>query len=41
MESAGDPTSDSCKPIRDLMESVDEFIPEPVRDTEKTFLDAY
>ena len=38
MESAGDPTSEKCKPILDLMTSVDEFIPEPVRDTEKPFL---
>ena len=38
MESAGDPTSDRCKPILDLMASVDDFIPEPVRDTDKPFL---
>ncbi|MDE0085621.1 MAG: elongation factor Tu [Candidatus Poribacteria bacterium] len=38
MESAGDPTSEECKPILDLMASVDEFIPEPIRDTEKPFL---
>ncbi len=38
MESAGDPTSEQCKPILDLMTSVDEFIPEPVRDIEKPFL---
>lgn len=38
MEAAGSPDSDACKPIRELMEAVDTFIPEPVRDTEKPFL---
>ncbi len=27
-----------CKPILDLMDSLDSYIPEPVRDTDKTFL---
>ena len=29
---------DNCKPILDLMEAVDKFVPEPVRDVEKPFL---
>jgi elongation factor Tu len=28
----------NCKPILDLMEAVDKFVPEPVRDVEKPFL---
>lgn len=38
MEGGGDPSSDSCASILELMEAVDDYIPEPVRDTEKTFL---
>jgi elongation factor Tu len=29
---------DNCKPILELMEAVDKFVPEPVRDVEKPFL---
>jgi len=28
----------NCKPIFELMEAVDQFVPEPVRDVEKPFL---
>ena len=34
----GDPSSESCSSILELMEAVDDYIPEPVRDTEKPFL---
>ena len=35
---SGDPESEACKPILELMEAVDSYIPTPVRDTEKPFL---
>ena len=38
MEGGGDPNSDACTSILELMEAVDEYIPEPVRDTDKPFL---
>jgi len=38
MEGGGDPNSEACASILELMEAVDDYIPEPVRDTEKTFL---
>ncbi len=38
MESGGDPNSDDCKPILDLMEACDSWIPEPVRDVDRPFL---
>ena len=38
MEGGGDPTSDACTPILELMEAVDDYIPEPLRDIEKPFL---
>jgi elongation factor Tu len=33
-----DPNSDDAKPIFELMEAIDSYIPEPVRDTDKPFL---
>ena len=38
MESGGDPESEACEPILELMAAVDEYIPEPVRDTDRPFL---
>ena len=38
MEGGGDPNSEACASILELMQEVDAYIPEPVRDTEKTFL---
>ncbi len=38
MDGGGDPNSDACSSILELMEAVDDYIPEPVRDTEKPFL---
>ena len=38
MDGGGDPNSDACSSILELMEAVDEYIPEPIRDTEKPFL---
>jgi len=38
LESDGDPDNDLNKPIIELMEAVDAFIPEPVRVTDKPFL---
>jgi len=39
MENAsGDRTDPYCKPIFELMDAVDEYIPEPVRDLDKPFL---
>lgn len=38
LQADGDPNSPDCKPIQDLMDAVDAFIPTPVRDTEKPFL---
>ena len=36
--SAGNADDPACKPILDLMEAVDSYIPEPVRDVDKPFL---
>ncbi len=33
-----DPNSDEAKPIFELMDAIDSYIPEPVRDTDKPFL---
>jgi elongation factor Tu len=33
-----DPTGDAAKPILELVKAIDEFIPEPKRDTDKPFL---
>ncbi len=33
-----DPEAEVCKPILELVEAVDEYIPTPVRDVDKTFL---
>jgi len=33
-----DPDSDDAKPIFELMDAIDEFIPEPIRDMDKPFL---
>jgi elongation factor Tu len=33
-----DPNSEDVKPIFELMDAIDNYIPEPVRDTDKTFL---
>jgi len=33
-----DPGSEDAKPVFELMEAIDTFIPEPVRDTDKSFL---
>jgi elongation factor Tu len=38
MESDGDPTAEVNKPILELMDAVDNFIPEPVRAVDKPFL---
>ena len=38
MDASGDPGSEACQPILELMASVDEYIPEPLRDVEKPFL---
>ena len=38
MDGGGDPNSDACASILELMEAVDDYIPEPMRDTEKPFL---
>ena len=38
MESGGDPDNEACQPILELMEAVDDYIPEPVRDTDRPFL---
>ena len=35
---SGDPHSDECKPIIELMEALDSYIPEPQRDIDKPFL---
>ena len=34
----GDPSHEACQPILELMEAVDAYIPEPVRDTDRPFL---
>ena len=33
-----DPNGEDCKPIHDLMEAIDNYFPEPVRDVDKPFL---
>ncbi|MFW6159051.1 MAG: elongation factor Tu [Planctomycetota bacterium] len=38
MKAEGDPENPDCKPILDLLEALDENIPEPERDTDKPFL---
>ena len=38
MEAGGDPSSDACAPILELMAQVDEHIPEPERDIDRPFL---
>ena len=38
MESGGDPGHEACEPILELMAAVDEYIPEPIRDTDRPFL---
>ncbi len=38
MESGGDPEGEACQSILELMAAVDEYIPEPVRDTDRPFL---
>lgn len=38
MEADGDPTNDACQSIIELMEAVDNHIPEPIRDTDRPFL---
>ncbi len=38
MESDGDPAAEVNKPVMDLMEAVDSYIPEPVRVVDKPFL---
>ena len=38
MESGGDPSHEACQPILELMAAVDEYIPEPIRDTDRPFL---
>ena len=38
MESGGDPSHEACQPILELMAAVDDYIPEPVRDTDRPFL---
>jgi elongation factor Tu len=35
---SGDPGSEACKPIVELMEAIDSYIPTPERDTDKPFL---
>ena len=35
---AGDLESDACKPIQELLDTIDEYIPAPERDTDKPFL---
>ncbi len=38
LESSGDPASEACQPIIELMQAVDEFIPQPERDVDLPFL---
>ena len=38
VEADGDPSSDACAPILELMKAVDDYIPEPVRVLDKPFL---
>ncbi len=38
LEAGGDPNNPECKPILDLMEAVDSYIPTPQRDVDRPFL---
>ncbi len=38
LEAGGDPNNPACKPILDLMDAVDAYIPTPQRDIDKPFL---
>ncbi|MDP2905403.1 MAG: elongation factor Tu [Candidatus Omnitrophota bacterium] len=38
LQAGGDPNSEDCKPILELIKAVDDFIPLPVRDMDKPFL---
>ena len=38
LESSGDAASEACKPIIELMQAVDDFIPQPERDVDLPFL---
>ncbi|MFH1354550.1 MAG: elongation factor Tu [Candidatus Omnitrophota bacterium] len=38
MEGSSDPNSEACKPILDLMQAVDDFIPTPTREMDKPLL---
>lgn len=38
LESSGDPASEACKAIIELMQAVDDFIPQPERDVDLPFL---
>ena len=38
VECGGDPENPACKPILDLMDTVDNYIPQPVRDIDQPFL---
>lgn len=38
LESSGDPASEACQPIIELMQAVDDFIPQPERDVDLPFL---
>jgi len=38
LESSGDPSNEVCQPIIELMQAVDEFIPQPERDVDLPFL---
>ena len=38
LESSGDPSNEACQPIIELMQAVDEFIPQPERDVDLPFL---
>ena len=35
---AGDVNNDACKPIQELLDAIDSYIPEPTRETDKPFL---
>ena len=35
---AGNPDAEACKPIQELLDTLDSYIPEPERDTDKPFL---
>ena len=38
LEASGDPTSENCQPIIELMQAVDDYIPQPERDVDMPFL---